>query len=216
MQCPNCGRITGLADKVCPDCGSQLSVNDLESRIAEFEYTKALAAFIEPATSEDIEKENLQNPSLDHHDKNIFIRVWQRNWFVLDVMLMTFPLWNSGNTGITRTGDLVEIIYVPPKDYMLNNEGFIGRIIWYSAKMADRIARHADIKRLAIWAYGILEIDENNQQRVWKGLSLSIKIDSPDLYKEGSISNLASKHPEQYLKINSARWVRQDQVPFWS
>lgn len=145
-----------------------------------------LAAYVDPAT---VEKEGIKDHQViftentelvaNHDNQTLAINIFQRIWFILDVMLMTFPLWCAGNAAVTRKGGLVEVIYLPPRDYTINTDSFIQRVIWYSAKVGDHFARHARVEQIDVWASGILDVEEDGQVRVWKGLNFTIKTNLP-------------------------------------
>jgi hypothetical protein len=221
MQCPNCGKSNRSADNTCSRCGIQLSVLISDSKQSEVPVFKELAAYIKPIilNTEDLDKlQNLEQEAIEAEINTIpipDINFWQRNWFVLDIILLTFPLWCRGNAAITRNEGLVEVFYIPPWNHRLNTDVFIRRVIRYAAKATDHLARHHGIKRIDIWASGRISSEANGSKSEWKGLHFTINAEILGNIGSCSIFDMASRTPERYLILNSARWVETQQFPPW-
>ena len=144
------------------------------------------------------------------------VSIWERIRFIWDIFVLSFPLWCPGNAAIIRTGGSVEVFYGPPERDTKTTDRFIRRTIWFAGRAMDRILRHEGIDRVNVWAIGKVRSEEGQRKRVWKRVRLTLEWKNWQYMQSiSSLSHLAATDPQQYLRLCSAQWVEEAELPAW-
>jgi hypothetical protein len=138
----------------------------------------------------------------------------ERIYFVRDIFILTCPLWCPGNSSILRNEGIIDVFY-SPGSRARNLDRFLRPVMKFSARSIDRLFQLHGIERINVWGMGRVRSAKEGGKSVWLILNLTFDNRLLQPYSPGYLPSLLSTDPQQYLRLCSARWVKEDQCPPW-